>query len=720
MLKKRITIRGFSCKGNRQLGTALIILPCLLFFYSLIHAQNGSTATEIKAAKAEWFSEQAWTLREVNPDSSIWYAREALQLAVHLGMKKIEAYSLSDISNYYKRREEYDSAYNYLARSLVIRQDSLDSKDHISGLNLMAILFRQQEQYDSAKVYYSVAIDLCSLPRHTSLKAKLLDGRGMVKIREGEYAEGLEDIASGLEFFQILNDTLAMAKSWHNIGVVNQELQNLHKAKLANEKARKLYIAAGVSQGLIEILVNQAAILALEGNLVDAQLKLEQSLNLSRENGYLANLSAIYNNLAFVFSSQGEMGRALEYHYLDYQMAIDNKKENAVIEAGLNLFRIQLDLANVVEAKKLFHELSPRIHSQGFSWFSVEFRRLSSQYYGQLGDYKQAYFSSIEALRGRDSLVMMLNEARQQENIISTERQERSFLEQVNQKQFAEIQTQRANQVTIWVITGTIILIFLFLVTTLVILRRNQKLKLQRIEAERDRISERNHRLEKDQMISVLIKQAEEKTSRVVSETQEKVQNAVARDLHDQVGSNLSLVQIMLSGLSNYFEMLPIEAKVQLGKAEDILDASCADVRRISYQMKTGGIESHGLGKSMAQFFEVINTHSGLYVEFFARGQLARLDANTENDVSSMIKTFIDNVLRHSGADKAMVDLYVQEERIYLKMEDNGKGFDIHDSSFRRGSGLGNIETRAAKLNGGVRIQSQPGAGTSISIEMKS
>jgi signal transduction histidine kinase len=78
----------------------------------------------------------------------------------------------------------------------------------------------------------------------------------------------------------------------------------------------------------------------------------------------------------------------------------------------------------------------------------------------------------------------------------------------------------------------------------------------------------------------------------------------------------------------------------------------------------------------------------------------------------------INNVLKHAQASEIMVQLVQEEKRVYLTIQDNGKGFDINKINALTSSGLKNIRARVESYNGRLDIDSQPGKGTEIGIEI--
>lgn len=83
-----------------------------------------------------------------------------------------------------------------------------------------------------------------------------------------------------------------------------------------------------------------------------------------------------------------------------------------------------------------------------------------------------------------------------------------------------------------------------------------------------------------------------------------------------------------------------------------------------------------------------------------------------------IVQELINNIIRHSGADNAIIQISHNSNRLYLTVEDNGKGFIMTDAIANKGLGLKNIESRIKILKGKMDFRTQPGEGTSVLLEI--
>lgn len=195
----------------------------------------------------------------------------------------------------------------------------------------------------------------------------------------------------------------------------------------------------------------------------------------------------------------------------------------------------------------------------------------------------------------------------------------------------------------------------------------------------------------------------------------------IAGELHDSIGQNLSAANIYLQQNTN---SLPDELlqKEKLKDVSRLLMETIEEVRRISSKLYPGQVEKLGLTTAINSMLNRIAEVSG--IEF--RHKVDNIDNvfQKENEVSfyRILQELINNIVKHSGATEAVIDITRTIVFLSVKIEDNGSGFDmkkfISSESSRFGYGLINIEERVRMLGAEMNINSEPGKGTIIEIKI--
>lgn len=234
-------------------------------------------------------------------------------------------------------------------------------------------------------------------------------------------------------------------------------------------------------------------------------------------------------------------------------------------------------------------------------------------------------------------------------------------------------------------------------------IRNKKKLAEQALEIQNQKVRE----LEKDRQIVA---------SHAVLEGEEKERSRLAKDLHDGLGGLLSGVKLKLSSIKgNYF--VSQESSEQFELAVNLLDNSIKELRRVAHNMMPEALIKFGLKDALQDFCNCVSTDKALNIRFHAFGEYSKLEQIHEISVYRIALELINNALKHANATEIIVQLVLDQQRIYLSIQDNGTGFDINKVNALTSSGLKNIRARVETFNGRLDIDSQPGKGTEIGVE---
>jgi signal transduction histidine kinase len=183
---------------------------------------------------------------------------------------------------------------------------------------------------------------------------------------------------------------------------------------------------------------------------------------------------------------------------------------------------------------------------------------------------------------------------------------------------------------------------------------------------------------------------------------QDKERKRIAQDLHDGMGTLLSAARLKLSSLTN---TLP-----EVNDTLVLLDDATAELRNISHNIMPAALSRLGLTAALKNLLEKISESKGIHVNFITHGIQERLPEEKEIFIYRIILELVNNVVKHSGASEATVQLVRYPSEINITVEDNGNGI----SGPLPGSGLGlsSIQSRVDFLKGSFYIDFTEGAGT--------
>ncbi|MEO7922672.1 MAG: sensor histidine kinase [Chitinophagaceae bacterium] len=204
-----------------------------------------------------------------------------------------------------------------------------------------------------------------------------------------------------------------------------------------------------------------------------------------------------------------------------------------------------------------------------------------------------------------------------------------------------------------------------------------------------------------------------------IAATQDQERKRIAEDLHDSLGSILSAAKLKLSALKESQPAMSVDQLANYHVAMQLLDEASVELRNISHNIMPATLSKLGLVAALRNLINQITSHAGIQIYFSSHGFEQRLDEHSEMSIYRIVLELINNVIKHAEASKVTVQLIRHPEYINLSVEDNGRGFDYENAlKIKKGSGLGNILSRVEYLKGGIDVDTVPGRGTTVIIDI--
>lgn len=211
--------------------------------------------------------------------------------------------------------------------------------------------------------------------------------------------------------------------------------------------------------------------------------------------------------------------------------------------------------------------------------------------------------------------------------------------------------------------------------------------------------------------------------SQQLIKAQESECQRLSRDLHDMVGQELSALKIGLDTLLDDQPEAPLAARQRLPELSGKLQQTITAVRGLAYNLRPADLDQLGLLRAVQRHCEEFSAKHGLKVDFSAAGMdELELDFESKTILYRLIQEALNNVKKHADAGRVTIRLVASFPNIILRIEDDGKGFDVKDrlvsAADERRMGLRSMEERVALLQGNMTIESRPMRGTRILIEI--
>jgi len=217
--------------------------------------------------------------------------------------------------------------------------------------------------------------------------------------------------------------------------------------------------------------------------------------------------------------------------------------------------------------------------------------------------------------------------------------------------------------------------------------------------------SKKNKLLREKQLMK---SQFEQELLQTQLEIQEQTLKTISEEIHDNVGQVLSLAKLNL----NTFESSP-EKKLQ--DTKQLISKAINDLRDLSRSMHGDRIAELGLQQSLADELQILENSGEFSTGMTITGEPYKLAPQKEMVLFRIVQEALNNTIKYSKAKNITVALNYDKENLLLHITDDGIGFDTHAKT---GIGLKSMQNRAALIGGRFNLQSAPGNGTSITIEL--
>ncbi len=199
----------------------------------------------------------------------------------------------------------------------------------------------------------------------------------------------------------------------------------------------------------------------------------------------------------------------------------------------------------------------------------------------------------------------------------------------------------------------------------------------------------------------------------------ERMRSRLSRDLHDDIGSTLSSINILSRTAQAHLNQTHDEkTKASLEKINERSQRLLGNMSDIIWNINPGNDTIEEVMSRMREYATTILEAKNIDYTFnFPKEKMdCRLSMEVKNNMYLIFKEAVNNLSKYSGASNANLSLTFDEKNIHLKIEDNGTGFNEDEIQHR--GGLRNMKHRAEEIKGSIQINSTPGIGTCIELIM--
>ncbi len=305
------------------------------------------------------------------------------------------------------------------------------------------------------------------------------------------------------------------------------------------------------------------------------------------------------------------------------------------------------------------------------------------------GEKNKTYDEYQKFIKLQDSLfaIETAEKAARYRELYETEKKEKeNALKDIQLKE----ETRRRKTLTIGFISGILLLSCIFL-----LFYNRYKLK-KKNEAEKQ--------LAEEQLLRF----------KSVIDAEEKERERIAKDLHDGVGHLLSSAKLNVSAIENVSE----ENAGLVDHSIKIIDEALQETRNISHNLMPSSLLELGFTSAVKQLVRKINTAGKIQVELNNEDAIPQMEQSKATALYRIVQEVLNNMLKHADAKHINILFIRNESNIVMNITDDGKGFNVNEVKSSSGIGWKNIYSRVEMISGNININSMPGKGTSITVEI--
>lgn len=540
----------------------------------------------------------------------------------------------------------------------------------------LACAYRRYANFYVKKQYYKKSLEYATKALQLDLKSKYRLGITSDYITIADIYTIQGDYKTSLELF---NETLFY---YNNLGIKNFDhgkgtilyhkadvlyKMNRYKEALTNiDKAVRNFNSKKNYSAYFNEPKNRDPLLA-KSYLI--KTKILQGLGLKEK------IPEVLNSVSVLLNKWDLLHEQIEYNWIkcNYEFKEENK---------INLEEIEINLTEVKEEKLFTYVIN---------------------YYSLLKEYYEDQNNHRIALQISDSIAVYQSKIHKIENIDTKNKYLAQFETKKAKYESAQLILEKENETQkVFIFIGLFMVTLIFLILIFINLETSKKSHKKTISL-------------KDLKIDELLRENELENLQGLLAGQDVERKRIAQDLHDTIGGMLATVKLHFNALGKSKDLKGDNAEI-FTNADNLLDESCKEVRRVSHDLNTGSASSYGLKENLKTLKNALELTSEVKVNVIADEFDLPTLSPIEKELFKVIQELLSNTLKHAKATEINIQLSQFEDEIQLMFEDNGIGFNVN--KITRGLGLESIQKRIAKLQGTLTIDSHERSGTTFIFEI--
>jgi len=574
-----------------------------------------------------------------------------------------------------------------------------------NSYRLLGLFYSNSNEKRKALECQTASLSAAKNGNHLFLEAGAYFNIGNLKYWKGEYDSCIDYYLKAQALFEnpkIFEDKTLTVKIldkktsdlYFNISSVFNTLKNLPKADEYIDKAIAI-AEKHKNKVVIAFYTQQKADNYAENGKIEKALRTRLKYLPELEYSEVAkmHIQGYYQNISHEYFELGKIDSSKLYALKSLETSTQLNIVDGIAGANWQLGRIAMQEKRYDIAGNYFYKSRDYLLGSDDPTDKRSFCEVMHEYYYAIGNYKEAYNMLAKYSSLNDTILSGERTLQFSERVARYESEKKDS--QIKLQDAAIQKKNLLNTLLAGGITALLIIGILFL--------RNFRIK-QAIN--KQKIAE----LEKEKQLAA---------AEAVLKGEEQERTRLAGELHDGLGGLLSGIKHSLNSIKDEFKLADIH-KGKFERSLDMLDTSIKEMRRVAHNLMPDSLNKFGLTAAIEDYCSFVNQSDTVKIIFqFIGDKTIQPSKQLSLTVYRIVQELVNNIVKHSGATKAIVQLSVTLQMLSITVEDDGHGFDEHLIVNAKGIGLSNIKNRVEYMNGSIDLNSGKGRGTSVVIEFK-
>jgi PAS domain S-box-containing protein len=198
----------------------------------------------------------------------------------------------------------------------------------------------------------------------------------------------------------------------------------------------------------------------------------------------------------------------------------------------------------------------------------------------------------------------------------------------------------------------------------------------------------------------------------------EEERTSIAREIHDELGQACTAIKMDLALIGRKTTKRQERLRAKVDAASQLVDNMITTLRRIASELRPGTLDDLGLTAALEWQAQDFESRTGIQCQVTLPQDPLALDSERSTAIFRIFQESLTNVARHAQAARVEARLELEAQHLIFKVHDNGRGFDPVEAKSRKSLGLVGMQERALLLNGDLKIEGVPGAGTTMTLRI--